>query len=98
MELILSETTDHCHAPNPDEFILLEARNQIKSRALDTQESPSSIVQSVLQAIPSHLRIFLPEKESLIKSIRRYRDSSEKLKVNGSDAVCLSMNKDYITI
>ena len=68
MDTILSGPTEHCHAPKPDLVPVLELKNKIKTRAVETEESPSTILHS---SFPLNAASQLPQSETLSRSIRR---------------------------
>ena len=52
MDTILSGPTEHCHAPKPDLVPVLELKNKIKIRAVETEKSPSTILHFVIRSFP----------------------------------------------
>ena len=52
MDTFLSQTTSHSHAPQPDRIPVIELNNEIKARAVMTDESTSSILHSALRTYP----------------------------------------------
>ena len=52
MDTILSGPTEHCHAPKSDLVPVLELKNKIKTRAVETEESPSTILHSAIRSFP----------------------------------------------
>ena len=73
MDTILSGPTEHCHAPKPDLLPVLELKNKIKTRAVETEESPSTILHSGIRFLPLDAVSQLPQSETLSRSIRRQR-------------------------
>ena len=73
MDTILSGPTEHCHAPKPDLVPVVELKNKIKTRAVETEESPSTILHSTIGSFPLNAANQLPQSETLSKSIRRQR-------------------------
>ena len=73
MDTILSGPTEHCHAPKPDLVPVLELNNKIKTRAVETEESPSTILLSAIGSFPLNAASQLPQSETLSRSIRRQR-------------------------
>ena len=71
MDTILSGPTEHCHAPKPDLVPVLELKNKIKTRAVETEESPSTILHSAIGSFPLNAACQLPQSETLSRSIRR---------------------------
>ena len=76
MDTILSGPTEHCHAPKPDLIPVLELKNKIKTRAIETEESPSTILHSAIGSFPLNAASQLPQSETLSRSIRRQRQVS----------------------
>ena len=73
MDTILSGPTEHCHAPKPDLVPVLELKNKIKTRAIETEESPSTILHSAIDSFPLNAASQLPRSKTLSRSIRRQR-------------------------
>ena len=73
MDIILSRPTEHCHAPKPDLVPVLELKNKIKTRAVETEESPSRILHSTIGSFRLNGASQLPQNETLSRSIRRQR-------------------------
>ena len=73
MDIILSEPTEHCHALKPDFVSVLGLKNKIKTRAVETEESPSTILHSAIGSFPLNAASQLPQSEKLLRSIRRQR-------------------------
>ena len=73
MNTILSGPTEHCHAPKPDLVPVLELKNKIKTRAVETEESPSTILHSAIRSFPFDAASQLPQSETLSRSIHRQR-------------------------
>ncbi len=60
MNLILSEPTAHCHAPNLSDLPVIKLQNEIKTRAATTDEASSSILYSALRTFPLNAAVALP--------------------------------------
>ena len=73
MENIVSEPTEHCHAPSIDVIPVLQLKNKIKSRAAETEELPSTIINSIMRHFPLDSAAHLPQQETLLRTIRRQR-------------------------
>ena len=73
MDTILSGPTEHCHAPKPDLVPVLELKNKITTRAVETEESSSIILHSAIGSFPLNAVIQLPQSETLSRSICRQR-------------------------
>ena len=73
MNTILSGPTEHCHAPKPDLVPVLELKNKIKTQAVETEESPSTILHSAIGPFPLNCASQLPQSETLSRSICRQR-------------------------
>ena len=73
MDPILSGTTEHSHTPKPDLVPVLEVKNKIKTRAVETEESSSRILHSAIRSFPLDAASQLPQSETLPRSIRRQR-------------------------
>ena len=73
MDTILSGPTEHCHVPKPDLVPVLALKNKIKTRAVETEESPSTILHSAIAPFPLNAASQLPQSETLSRSIRRQR-------------------------
>lgn len=73
MDAILSEPTEHCHAPNLDQLPVVELKHKIKSRAADSEEATSNILYSAMRYFPLGSAGQLPRTETLLRTIRRQR-------------------------
>ncbi|CAF4350872.1 unnamed protein product, partial [Rotaria sordida] len=73
MDVFLSQPTAHCHAPQPDHVPAIQLKNEIKARAVTTDESTSSIIHSALRTYPVSAAGELPKNEALMLMIRRQR-------------------------
>ena len=74
MDAIVSGPTEHCHAPNPDYVPVVELTKKIKSRSVDSEESPSVILHAALRSFPLDSAGQLPKTETLLRTIRRQRE------------------------
>ena len=52
MDTSLSQPTSHSHAPQPDRIPAIELKNEIKARAVMTDELTSSILDAALHIYP----------------------------------------------
>ncbi|CAM4920337.1 unnamed protein product [Rotaria socialis] len=75
MDTVLSEPTEHCHAPNLGKIPVLELKNKIQSRAADSEEQSSTILHSVLRSFPLDSTGQLPKTDTLLRTIRRQRQA-----------------------
>ena len=82
MDVFVSQPTSHCHAPQPDRIPTVQLKNEIKTRAITTDESTSTILHSALRTYPLSAAGELPRNESLMLIIRRQR-TVEKVDVDG---------------
>ncbi|CAF4654819.1 unnamed protein product, partial [Rotaria sp. Silwood2] len=82
MDAILSQPTTHSHAPQPDRVPAIQLKNDIKARAVITDEPTSSIIHSALRTYPLSAAGELPRNEALMLMIRRQR-TVETVDVNG---------------
>ncbi|CAF1249209.1 unnamed protein product [Rotaria sordida] len=73
MDVFLSQPTAHGHAPQPDRVPAIQLKNEIKARAVTTDESTSSIIHSALRTYPLSAAGELPKNEALMLLIRRQR-------------------------
>ena len=73
MDTILSGPIEHYHAPKPDLVPVLELKNKIKTRVVENEESPSTILHSAIGSFPLNATSQLPQSETLSRSIRRQR-------------------------
>ena len=73
MDTILSGPTKRCYAPKPDLVPVLELKNKIKTRAVEAEESPGTILHSAIRSFPLDAASQLPQSEILSRSIRRQR-------------------------
>ncbi|XP_063770714.1 uncharacterized protein LOC134905611 [Pseudophryne corroboree] len=64
---------EHNHAPKPEKTDVAIAKDAIKRRARDTNDSPSQIIQSVTSDMPSTSAPCLPNRESLRQLVKRAR-------------------------
>ena len=69
-------------APQPDRIPAIQLKNEIKTRAITTDESTSTILHSALRTYPLSAAGELPRNESLMLMIRRQR-TVEKVDVDG---------------
>ena len=82
MDAFLSQPTSHSHAPQPDRIPAIQLKDKIKTRAVMTDESTSSIVHSALRTYPLSAAGELPRNEALMLMIRRQR-TVETVDVDG---------------
>ncbi|CAF2981208.1 unnamed protein product [Rotaria socialis] len=75
MDTFLSPPTDHNHAPNPERIPVIELHNEIKVRAVTSEESTSIILHSSLRMFPLSATSELPRTEMLKQTIRRQRQT-----------------------
>lgn len=73
MDAFVSQPTAHCHAPQPDRVPAIKLKNEIKTRAIITDEPTSSILHSALRTFPLSSAGELPRNEALMLMIRRQR-------------------------
>ena len=73
MDAFLSQPTSHSHAPQSDRIPAIQLKDEIKTRAVTTDESTSSIVHSALRTYPLSAAGELPRNEALMLMIRRQR-------------------------
>lgn len=73
MDTFLSQPTAHNHAPNPERIPVIELKNQIKARAINSDEPTSSILHSALRTFPLSATSELPRTEMIMQTIRRQR-------------------------
>ena len=71
MDAFLSQPTSHSHAPQPDRIPAIQLKDEIKTRAVTTDESTSSIVHSALRTYPVSAAGELSRNEALMLMIRR---------------------------
>ena len=82
MYVFVSQPTSHCHAPQPDRMPTIQLKNEIKTRAITTDESTSTILHSALCRHSLSAAGELPRNEALMLMIRRQR-TVEKIDVDG---------------
>ena len=82
MDTFLSQPTSHSHAPQPDRIPAIELKNEIKARAVMTDESTSSILHSILRTYPLSAAEKLTKNEALMIMIRR-QHTVETVDVDG---------------
>ena len=82
MDTFLSQPKFNSHAPQPDRISAIELKNEIKARAVMTDESTSSILHSALRTYPLGAVGKLPKNEALMTMIRRQR-TVETVDVDG---------------
>lgn len=73
MDTMIVQPTDHCHAPRIDIIPISVVKNKIKAQAVGTEEAPSDILSSALQSFPLEFAVRLPQKDTLLRTIRRQR-------------------------
>jgi hypothetical protein len=66
LDAILTRPTENCHSPNIDQTLVLQLRNQIETRATESEEPSSTILDSAGQ---------LSTIETLLRTIRRQRQA-----------------------
>ncbi|CAF2117211.1 unnamed protein product, partial [Rotaria magnacalcarata] len=82
MDAFISQPTSHSHAPQPERVPAIQLKNDIKARAVITDEPTSSIIHSALRTYPLSAAGELPRNEALMLMIRRQR-TVETVDVNG---------------
>ena len=82
-DVFVSQPTSHCHAPQPDRIPTIQLKNEIKTRAITTDEATSTIVHSALRRYRLSAAGGLPRNEALMLMIRR-QYTVEKVDVDGS--------------
>ena len=75
MDDILSEPTDHCDEPNLDLAPVVALKGKVISRAAETDEPSSTILHSVMRTFPLDSAGQLLESDSLLRTIRRQRQT-----------------------
>ena len=75
MDAILSEPTEHSHAPAIDKIPVVELKNKIKSKAVESEEATSNILFTNLRSFPLDAAGQLPQTDSLLRMIRRQRQA-----------------------
>jgi hypothetical protein len=73
MDNILSEPSNHSHAPNTNRVPVIELQNHIKARAAASDEASSGILYSALRTFPLDSAGALPKNDTLMRAIRRQR-------------------------
>ncbi|CAF2497876.1 unnamed protein product [Rotaria sp. Silwood2] len=73
MDAFLAQPTSHSHALQPDRVPAIQLKNDIKVRAVITDEPSSSILHSVLRTYPLSAAGEFPSNEALMLMIRRQR-------------------------
>ena len=74
MDAFLSQATSYSLAPQPDHIPAIQLKGEIKTRAVMTDESISSIVHSALRTYSLSAAGELPRNEALMLMIRRQRN------------------------
>ncbi|CAF3170465.1 unnamed protein product [Rotaria sp. Silwood2] len=97
MDAILSQPTTHFHAPQPDRVPAIQLKNDIKARAVITDESTSSIIHSALRTYPLSAAGELSRNEALMLMIRRQR-TVETVDVNGRTFEVLSCQEEFCKV
>lgn len=69
----MSDPTPHSHASNPERIPALEIKNDIKIKAVTSDEASSSIIHSSLRSLPLTAVSSLPSPGSLARTVRRQR-------------------------
>ncbi|CAF4484741.1 unnamed protein product, partial [Rotaria sp. Silwood2] len=72
-DAFLAQPTSHSHALQPDRVPAIQLKNDIKVRAVITDEPSSSILHSVLRTYPLSAAGEFPSNEALMLMIRRQR-------------------------
>ena len=72
MDVFFSQPTSHFHAPQPDRVPAIQLKNEIKTRAITTYESTSTILHSALPRYPLSAVDEFPRNEALMLMIRRH--------------------------
>ena len=73
MDTFLSQPTAHSHALNPKRIPLIEFVNQIKARAINSDEPTSTILHSALRTFSLGATNELSRTEVIIQTIHRQR-------------------------
>ena len=73
MDTFLSQPTAHSHALNPKRIPLIEFVNQIKARAINSDEPTSTILHSALRTFSLGATSELSRTEVIIQTIHRQR-------------------------
>ncbi|CAF2493905.1 unnamed protein product [Rotaria sp. Silwood2] len=73
MDVFLSQPISHGHASQADRVSAIQLKNEIKARAVTTDESSSSIFHSALRTYPLSAAGERPRSEALILTVRRQR-------------------------
>ena len=73
MDTILSRPTEHCYAPKLDLVPVLELKNKMKARAVETEESSSRILHSAIRSFPLDAASQPLQSETLSRNICRQR-------------------------
>ena len=70
MDTFISRPTPHCHALQPDRTPAIQLKDEIKTRAITTDISISTILHSALRTYPLSATGELPRNEALMLMIR----------------------------
>jgi hypothetical protein len=76
MEAIISNSTEHSHAPKMTGISVLELKDKIKARAAESEEPSSAILYSEMRTFPLYSANQLPQEQTLLRSIRRRRQNA----------------------
>lgn len=66
---------DHCHSPEPEKVCNLQLLNGLKSRATNSLDTPSQIIQSELQKDEQSSAPYLPTTSAMRMVISRTRSN-----------------------
>jgi hypothetical protein len=75
MEAITSNPTEHSHAPKMTEILVLELKDTIKIRAVESEEPSSGILYSEIRTSLSDAANQLPQEQTLLRTIRRQHEN-----------------------
>ena len=83
MDTLLSQPTDHNHAPNPERIAAIELNNRIETQAATSDKPTSAIFHSNLLTFPLNAASELPRTEVIMRTICRQRHTPTAVSTNG---------------
>ncbi|KAL0810605.1 hypothetical protein ABMA28_010722 [Loxostege sticticalis] len=71
---ILSKNHEHAHLPDPEKYIQLKLKANIKEKANHSMDTPAQIIQKCIQEVPSSSAPHMPNKDAMRMLVHRVRN------------------------
>lgn len=72
--VILSQNHDHMHLPDPEKYLELKLKENLKEKTNQSLDTPAQIIQRCIQEVPSTSPPHMPKKDAMRKLIQRVRN------------------------